>query len=228
MQRALIMGGSDGIGLEVTRQLLRAGWQVQGISRSAAPVDDQHYQHLILDVTSDEYLGSLRALLDRHVPDVCIWCVGIGELFAIDRMELDVKTMQVNLVAAVATASIVAPAMVARGAGRILFLSSQADVLVSAQSPAYNASKAGLSSYVEGLALALRPLGVEVTNVRFGFVDTKMAKSAVRPFMISPTEAAAVVLRSLDHPSFRLTRPYAMAVVMWLLAFLTEWKLRLG
>ena len=52
--------------------------------------------------------------------------------------------------------------------------------------PSYSASKAGLSSWLGGLALALRPRGVHVTNVRLGFVDTKMAKAVpwgVRVFL---------------------------------------------
>jgi len=52
---------------------------------------------------------------------------------------------------------------------------------VSSEAPAYNASKAALSSYVEGLSLALRGTGVALTNVRLGFVDTKMAKASAKP-----------------------------------------------
>jgi NAD(P)-dependent dehydrogenase (short-subunit alcohol dehydrogenase family) len=46
---------------------------------------------------------------------------------------------------------------------------------VSREAPGYGASKAGMTMYLRGLALALRPHGVDVTTVRFGFVDTKMA-----------------------------------------------------
>ena len=42
----------------------------------------------------------------------------------------------------------------------------------------------------DGIGLALRPHGVAVTNLRLGFVDTKMAKSPVKPFQISADAAA--------------------------------------
>jgi len=45
---------------------------------------------------------------------------------------------------------------VSRRDGHVIVLSSLADSLVSAEAPSYNASKAGLSSSVEGLGLALR------------------------------------------------------------------------
>jgi short-subunit dehydrogenase len=62
--------------------------------------------------------------------------------------------------------------------------------LLSAEAPSYNASKAGFSNYLGSLALALKFKGVHVTNVRFGFVDTKMAKSNVKPFVMSVEKAA--------------------------------------
>lgn len=40
--------------------------------------------------------------------------------------------------------------------------------------------------------MALKPKGVHVTNVRFGFVDTKMAKGDIKPFMMS-------VEKEVDH-----------------------------
>jgi len=51
-------------------------------------------------------------------------------------------------------------------------------------------SKAGFSSYLGSLALALKLKGVHVTNVRFGFVDTKMAKSNPKPFVMRVEKAA--------------------------------------
>jgi hypothetical protein len=51
--------------------------------------------------------------------------------------------------------------------------------LLSSEAPSYHASKAGSSNYLGGLASALKTKGVHVTNVRFGFVDTKMAKGDV-------------------------------------------------
>ena len=56
--------------------------------------------------------------------------------------------------------------------------------LLSAEAPSCHASKAGFTNYLDGLAIALKPRGVHVTDVRFGFVDTKMAKGDVKPFMM--------------------------------------------
>jgi short-subunit dehydrogenase len=107
-------------------------------------------------------------------------------------MSEEPKIIDVNLTGMVRTAAAVIPQMVKRGQGHFIGVSSLADELLSAEAPSYHASKAGFSNYLGGLALALKPKGVHVTNVRFGFVDTKMAKGDVKPFMMS-------VEKAVDH-----------------------------
>jgi NAD(P)-dependent dehydrogenase (short-subunit alcohol dehydrogenase family) len=229
MPRALLIGNSDGIGLATTRLLLEEGWQVTGLSRSASPCSGAGYHHVVLDVCAPELRETLQALLATRGPfDACIYCAGIGVELTPDDLRPDARVFEVNLMAAVATATVVIPAMVTARAGHFVVLSSLADELVSAAAPSYCASKAALSSYFEGLALALRPHGVAVTNVRFGFVDTKMARAPVRPFMITPARAAAVVRRALRRRRVRVSYPWRTAVLVRLLRWVTTWRLRLG
>lgn len=212
MKHAVVVGSSDGIGLAVARALTEEGWRVTGMSRREGP-----YTHVVVDVTSPAYREKLRGVGDA---DICVYCAGIGDRLDLNDLESDRRTFEVNLLGALTTIEVLLPRMRARKNGHFVVLSSQADALVSEHSPAYNASKAGLSSYVEGLGLALRGTGVRMTNVRFGFVDTKMAKSPSRPFVITAA-AARVVMRALERPRVRVTHPLAMAAVVWLLACAT-------
>ena len=213
-KRACIVGSSDGIGLSTARVLLAEGWHVTGVARSQGSIVEQHYVHLQCDVATDEYRELLRDLA-RQPFDAVIYCVGIGERLALDDLERETRIFEVNLLAAVSTAAIVLPSMLAAGCGHLVVLSSLADGLVSAEYPSYNASKAGMSSYFAGLAAALRSTGVSVSQIRFGFVDTKMAKSSVKPFMITREAAAKVVVRTLRSGSRRVSYPLRMA---WLVA----------
>ncbi len=135
--------------------------------------------------------------------------------------------MRVNLVGAVETASAVIPPMLSAGAGHFVALSSLGDG-VSPEAPSYAASKAGLSSYLGGLALRLRSRGVRVTNVRLGFVDTKMAKSPVRPMMMSVERATDIVMESLTRRSARWSAPAPMALLMFALRCVTAVRLWLA
>jgi NAD(P)-dependent dehydrogenase (short-subunit alcohol dehydrogenase family) len=87
--------------------------------------------------------------------------------------------------------------------------------------PAYYASKAGMTSYLEGLAGAVRTTGVSVVNVRLGFVDTKMAKSPWKPWMISADEAAERILHTLfkSRPARRVNIPRRAAAVAAVIGF---------
>ncbi len=222
--KALLIGNSDGIGLAVTRKLLDQGWTVAGISRSASPLADPSCVPFTADVQDASYPDTLRSVLEEHGPfDLCAYFAGIGELLDVTRMEGEAETFQVNLLGMVKTASCVIPAMVRRGRGHFLGISSLADEMLSAEAPSYNASKAGFSNYLEGLALALRPRGIHVTNVRFGFVDTKMAKGEVKPFLMDVDRAARHVVSCIEKRPARYTAPW-MAVP---LVKLIKWMLRL-
>lgn len=216
MKTACIVGSSDGIGLATARALLQGGWQVIGVSRSESAIAHQCYTHFRSDVTTVEYRELLSGL-SRQQLDVVIYCVGIGERLALGELEHETRVFEVNLLAAVASAAIVLPPMLARGSGHLIVLSSLADVLVSNEFPSYSASKAGLSSYFEGLGAALRSSGVIVSHIRFGFVATKMAKSRFKPFMITREAAADIVVRTLRSGRRRVSVPLRM---VWLVAVL--------
>jgi NAD(P)-dependent dehydrogenase (short-subunit alcohol dehydrogenase family) len=223
-RHALIIGNSDGIGLHSTRRLLDRGWQVTGVSRRASPVKHAGYRHHVLDVSQRDYVERLCAILGQGPVDTCIYCAGIGGPPDPNDLGSDVHVFEVNLMGALRTAQAIVPAMVAAGRGHLVVLSSQADVLVLPSAPSYAASKAALSSYFEGLGLALRPRGVAVSNLRLGFVDTKMARATVRPLMYTLDQAVDVVETVLRKRPLRLTRPLSMAVLVRLLACLGRWR----
>jgi short-subunit dehydrogenase len=205
---ALLIGNSDGIGLEVTRRLLESGWCVTGISKSDSPIIHESYRHIVSEVQNADFPDKLHdTVAGGSVPDLCIYCAGIGELLDTAHMEYEVKIVEVNLLGMVKTASVVIPEMIDRGRGHFIGLSSLADVLLSAEAPSYHASKAGFSSYLESLALAVKKRGVDVTNIRFGFVDTKMAKGDAKPFMMTVARAAAHVLLCVEKKPNRYTAP---------------------
>jgi NAD(P)-dependent dehydrogenase (short-subunit alcohol dehydrogenase family) len=206
-RRALLVGNSDGIGLAATRWLLAAGWDVIGVSRSASPLTSTTYHHRVADVSDLDYSDVLAELVLRGPLDLCIYFVGIGETLDPLDMRGEAKIIDVNLTGMVRTAAAVIPPMVRRGQGHFIGVSSLADELLSAEAPSYHASKAGVSNYLGGLALALKPRGVSVTNVRFGFVDTKMARGATKPFMMSVERAVDHIESCIKKKPMRYTAP---------------------
>jgi short-subunit dehydrogenase len=197
--KAMLVGNSDGIGLAATRRLLTAGWNVIGVSRSESPIMSTNYHHRVADVSNSTYSELIHELVQEGPLDLCIYLVGVGEMLNPLDMQEEPKIIDVNLTGMVRTAAEVIPRMVKRGHGHFMGVSSMADELLSAEAPSYHASKAGFSNYLGGLALALKPKGVHVSNVRFGFVDTKMAKGDIKPFMMN-------VEKAVDHLEYCISK----------------------
>lgn len=218
MPAALVVGASTGIGQALARRLAGAGYTVVGIARREAAIAHERYRHVVADVRAPAFRAQLiEVLASLGELDLCVYATGIGHPLDLADMTHDADTFATNLTGLSITAEVVIPRMIAAGKGHLIGLSSQADRWIDGDAPSYNASKAGMSSYLEGLALACRKHGVAVTNIRFGFVDTAMAKSSVRPFMVSAERAAAVVERCMHRRPIRHTFPRRMAVLMWLM-----------
>jgi NAD(P)-dependent dehydrogenase (short-subunit alcohol dehydrogenase family) len=242
----LVIGSSDGIGLALVRALLGRGQRVTGVSRSPLPAErlglapeggsgpGAGYRHVVADVRDPGYRDRLSELCrELGGVDVCVYCAGVGEPLDLDqvvetgRLE-DSDVFEVNLLGLVRTVEAVLPGMLAAGRGHVIGLSSLADGFPDPTAPSYGASKAGVSAYLERLGLAVRARGVFVTSVRFGFVDTKMAKSDVRPFLITPEAAAERILRCMARRPRRHSHPRAMAALLWLIAWPNRLRLWLG
>lgn len=199
IEKALLVGNSDGIGLATAKRLLEQGWEIVGISRSKSPINHGSYTHQIVDVGSVDFKEQLDSLIRDGPFSLCIYFVGIGELLNPIDMSNEAHVVDVNFTGMVKTAAAIIPNMVKNGHAHFIGLSSVADELLSAEAPSYHASIAGFSNYLGGLSLAMKSKGIYVTNIRFGFVDTKMAKGNVKPFMMS-------IEKAVDHLEYCIKR----------------------
>lgn len=215
----LVIGNSDGIGLATTRRLLGRGETVVGVSRRASPVDHPEYRHHVQGVTEPGFPSLLERIGTEH-PDLrrVVHCAGVGIGFDPDDLSAELRCFRTNLISEVETAAWCIPQWRGDGGGHLVVLSSLVDGLVVADSPSYCASKAGLSRYLRSLGLRVRADGIAVTNIRFGFVDTKMAKARWKPFEISAERAAEVVIGTLrGRPAVR-SAPRSAALLTSLVA----------
>ncbi|GAA2374161.1 SDR family NAD(P)-dependent oxidoreductase [Dactylosporangium salmoneum] len=226
-RRALVVGNSDGIGLALTRRLLAGGWAVAGVSRRGSEVRDERYTHAIADVTGPGFPAAL-AEAARPGVDLCVYAAGIGEFLDLEDLAAQTRTLEVNLMGLARTVEAVVPGMAAARRGHLVGLSSLADAAASPQAPAYAASKAGMTTYLRGLALALRPHGVHVTTVRFGFVDTKMAKAPVKPGLVTVERAVDVLMRALRTRPATVSYPRRISAAARLLSAVPAAQLRFG
>jgi len=204
----LIIGNSDGIGAAVTRALIAQGEQVVGISRSASPLGPDGPKHIVQDVAAPDYPDRLyRVIVEEGPFDACIFCAAIGSKLTLPDLSNEAHVFDVNLTAMVRTLTTLLPGWLKEGQGHFIGLSSLADDFYNTDAPSYTASKAGFSNYLVSMALKLKSQNVHVTNIRFGFVDTKLPKASWKPLMMTTDQAATHVLRCLKTKPIQLSVP---------------------
>jgi short-subunit dehydrogenase len=201
---AAIIGASSGIGAALARKLAREGYSVALLARRAEALE-QVRQHIIItggsarayvhDVTHTAEVPALfqTILRDLGSLDVVVYCAGQQLRVALAEYDFakDQAMLQANLLGAVAWLDQAAMLYERLGRGQIVGLSSIAGERGRVGAPVYNASKAALNTYLEGLRNRLTRLGVNVLTVRPGFVNTELLKNSPRTLWVIPPEQAA-------------------------------------
>ena len=214
-QKVLLIGNSDGIGAAVTRALIDRGDRVVGISRSPSPLGPNGPTHIVQDISSPDYPERLGRILVEEGPfDSCIFCAAIGSGLVLPDLSKEAHVIEVNFTAMVQTLAELTPGWLEQGRGHFIGLSSLADDFYNIDAPSYTASKAGFSNYLVAMALKLKPEGIHITNIRFGYVDTKLPKASWKPLMMTTEKAATYVIRCLKTQPIQLSVPKLLGLVL--------------
>lgn len=224
-RKILIIGNSDGIGAAVTRALVTQGDEIVGISRSPSPLGNNGPRHEVLDVSTSEYPDLLQRLIAEEGPfDTCIYCAAIGSELTLPDLSREAQVIEVNLTAMVKTFAALTPGWISRKHGHFIGLSSLADDFYNEDAPSYTASKAAFSNYLVAMALKLRSHGVHVTNIRFGYVDTKLPKAARKPLMMSTAQATDYVLQCMNTRPIQLSVPKLAGAILHSLRWMQSFR----
>jgi NAD(P)-dependent dehydrogenase (short-subunit alcohol dehydrogenase family) len=181
-QRALVTGGTRGIGAAVVETLLEAGAQVVAAARSAPSQPADHLRFVVADLsTVDGARAAAQSVLQQLGGiDILVNVVGGssapgGGFAALDDEEWS-KELNQNLMPAVRLDRALLPTMIAQGSGVIVHVTSIQGVLPLPESTiAYAAAKAALSTYSKALSKEVTPKGVRVVRVSPGWVETEAA-----------------------------------------------------
>jgi NAD(P)-dependent dehydrogenase (short-subunit alcohol dehydrogenase family) len=181
-RRALVTGGTQGIGAAVVARLREAGAAVLTAARTAPSSLPEGVAFVAADVATAEGCADVAEAVDARLggADIIVHVVGgssapAGGFAMLDDTEWR-RALDLNLFAAVRLDRALLPAMVARGSGVIVHVTSiQARLPLPDATLAYAAAKAALSAYSKGLSKEVGPKGVRVVRVSPGWVETEAA-----------------------------------------------------
>ncbi|MFD4458985.1 SDR family oxidoreductase [Nocardia sp. NPDC058480] len=176
-KRALVTGGTRGIGAAVVRQLLNAGAAVLTTARSATSAAPEGAAFVAADVRTQTGAQALSAAAQEVLGGVDILVHNAGGAAPYQGAlaipdEVWQHALDLNFLASVRLDSLLAPGMRERGSGMIVHISSAAVPTVAPPFLHYTTAKAALENYSRGLAAELAPFGIRVNTVSPGRTTT--------------------------------------------------------
>jgi NAD(P)-dependent dehydrogenase (short-subunit alcohol dehydrogenase family) len=222
-KRALVTGGSKGIGKAIAEALARAGAEVIISARTTADQDLTGYHFIAADLTKPDQVAKLQEEIEEKFGGLDILINNVGGLttpsggFSTLTDELWESELQLNLLAAVRLDRLFVPKMIDQKSGVIIHISS-----FNARQPlwnftmAYGAAKAALNNYSKHLALELASKNVRVLTVSPGPTRTAAVESQIAGYAaqigVTVEEATQQVLAQTGGiPMGRMAEPEEVA-----------------
>lgn len=228
-----LTGAARGIGRATALALAARGHRVGLIDRDGITlaenlaqlrIHENSHASQIADVTDLDAIRAACTRLESEIgpPDVLVACAGVGGLTLLPDLQPGAlrAMLDVNVVGVAHAIDAVLPGMFARGRGHLVGISSVAGYRGLPWMAAYSASKAALTTYLEGLRPALKRRGVTITTVYPGFVRTAMTEDTPfrRPVrMMEPEQAAAYLVKAIEKRPRDYVFPLGTALGMGLL-----------
>lgn len=233
MKNAIVVGASSGIGREMAKILSANGYNLGLVARRlnlltelAAELPTQSFIRVI-DVSKPEEAMTLLQELIAEMKDVELFIISAGTGFHNPGLEWDLEqtTIDTNVVGFTAIILTAIQHLQSRGSGHIAGISSIAALRGGRAAPAYNASKAFVSNYLQGLQQRFSKMGLPiiVTDVKPGFVDTAMAKGDGIFWMASPEKAARQIFVAIQKQRKHVYVTRRWRAIAWLLKGLPDW-----
>jgi len=205
----LLTGATGGLGHAIARALGERGGNLILSGRRTHVLEplaeELHARALAVDLSEPAEIDRLlqeAGEVDILVANAALPASGRLESFSIEEID---RALNVNLRAPILLAHALVPAMVNRGNGHLVFMSSLSGKAATPGAALYNASKYGLRGFASALRADLRASGVGVSAIFPGFIrDAGMfADAGVKlPPGIgtrSPQDVAAAVLAAIER-----------------------------
>ena len=220
-KRYWLVGASEGLGRALAERMSREGVELVLSARSADRLEELAAtlpgpaEALPMDVAD---MSSVRAAAAKAgAVDGLVFLASVYWPQAAQDWDADqVETMlDVNLTGAARVLGAVVPAMVTRGTGHVVLTGSLSGFRGLPGAIGYGASKAGLMSLAESMAVDLHGTGVDVQVVNPGFIRTRQTdkNDFSMPGIMEPEAAAGVILDHMRTTRFRLSFPFAFSLV---------------
>ncbi|MBS1668348.1 MAG: SDR family NAD(P)-dependent oxidoreductase [Bacteroidetes bacterium] len=228
MKKAIIVGATSGIGRELAKLYANSGWLVGATGRRQDllySLQLEYPNNIItecFDVTSSTSISHIKLLIEKlNGLDLLIYNSGYGDVSEVLDIKLDRTTVDTNVNGFIEIVNFTFNYFHHQGYGQLATTSSLASIRGNSYAPAYSASKAFQSIYLEGLHMRSKKLEAEIyiTDIQPGHVDTNMSKGNARFWVSPPEKAAKQIYQAIDKRKWRVY----ITQRWWLVAQALKW-----
>ena len=203
MKKAIVIGASSGIGLEVAQLLKKEGWtlgvaarRVELLQAIGAEAVEQ------IDVTAEDATEHLRSLIQAlGGMDLFFYASGIGKQNRELKEDIELSTMATNGVGFTRMIGEAYRYFAEQGRGHIAAITSIAGTKGLGPAPSYSATKAMQNVYLQALEQQAHARGLDIhfTDIRPGFVDTALLSGDFHyPMMLKPQKVAQEIVAAIN------------------------------
>ncbi|MBV8063074.1 MAG: SDR family oxidoreductase [Nevskia sp.] len=237
MQKILIVGATSAIAEATAREFAARGASLYLAGRNAGRLEAIAADLRVrgagqvaseaLDCNDFERHGPLLDHAEQALGGLDLALIAHGTLpdqqQVQDSVELTMTELRTNGLSVVALCTLLAPRFEQRRAGAIAVISSVAGDRGRATNYVYGAAKAMVSTYLSGLRQRLARSGVQVLDIKPGFVDTPMTRQFKKGALWATPEAVARgIVRALDRRAGVVYLPGFWRLIMWVIRSLPE------
>jgi short-subunit dehydrogenase len=233
-KNVIIVGATSGIGRALAKIYVEEGYRVGITGRRRELLDEMEKQNPgqvvteCFDVKGSDTIVHIESLIKKLGGlDILVYNSGYGDPSLTLDWELDKATYETNVKGFIEIVHYTFNYFVKQGHGQIAATSSIGSIRGNSWAPAYSASKAFMSVYMEGLHMKAKKMArtnklqgqIAITDIQPGFVNTKMAKGNGQ-FWVAPVEKVArQIFLAIQKKKWRahVTRRW------WLIAQLMKW-----
>ncbi|MDO4703567.1 SDR family oxidoreductase [Tannerella sp.] len=208
MKRAIVIGATSGIGLEVAKLLLARGWALGVAGRREAELErlrtlaPERVTTQMLDVTRDDAPERLHRLIEAMGGmELFFLSSGVGRQNTTLQEDIELWTAATNVSGFIRMVTAAYRYFHDNGGGHIAVISSIAGTKGLGSAPAYSASKRFQNTYIDALAQLthLKQDNLIFTDIRPGFVDTAILdKQKKYPMLMRPEVVARHIVRAIE------------------------------
>lgn len=206
-KKAVIVGASSGIGLEVARLMAADGWRLGLAARRTEPLErlarefPGRVEWEAIDLTADGAEARLRELIGRMGGiGLYLHVAGVGWQNPSLEAGKELLTVATNSMGFARMVGEAYRYFAERGGGHIAVVSSIAGTKGLGVAPAYSATKAFDNVYIQALEqqAMLRRLPIRFTDIRPGFVRTNLLNDGKSyPMLMDSRRVAAAAVRAI-------------------------------